>query len=135
MYVVSAASASVATRQTAKTSKRYFFISPPLGAISSEINRFVSDGIVDDAGFNQSYGACKLLDYLGYGAFIGTGNQKKAEITKTYLGTAYSADGQNPLIYGTTMMVTCYRYCLIRRFTLIFIVILNGKSTWLMLIT
>lgn len=76
-----------------------------LGTISTEIARFVGDGIVDDAGFNRSYGACKLLDYLGYGAFIGTGNQKKVEITKNYLGTTYSADGQNPLIYGTTMMV------------------------------
>lgn len=76
-----------------------------LGTISSEIARFVGDGVVDDAGFNKSYGACKLLDYLGYGAFIGTGNQKKAEITKNYLGTAYTADGQNPLIYGTSMMV------------------------------
>ena len=76
-----------------------------LGTLSTEIARFVGDGIVDDAGFNQSYGACKLLDYLGYGAFIGTGNQKKTEITKNYLGTTYSADGQNPLIYGTSMMV------------------------------
>lgn len=76
-----------------------------LGAISTEIARFVGDRIVDDAGFNKSYGACKLLDCLGYGAFIGTGNQKKVEITKNYLGTTYSADGQNPLIYGTTMMV------------------------------
>lgn len=76
-----------------------------LGTISTEIARFVGDGVVDDAGFNKSYGACKLLDYLGYGAFIGTGNQKKAEITKNYLGTAYTADGQNPLIYGTSMMV------------------------------
>ena len=76
-----------------------------LGTLSTEIARFVIDGIVDDAGFNKSYGACKLLDYLGYGAFIGTGNQQKTEITKNYLGATYSADGQNPLIYGTSMMV------------------------------
>lgn len=76
-----------------------------LGTISTEIARFVGDGARDDAGFIKSYGACKLLDYLGYGAFIGTGNQKKTEITKNYLGTTYSADGQNPLIYGTSMMV------------------------------
>lgn len=76
-----------------------------LGTISTEIDRFVGDGIVDDAGFNRSYGACKLLDYLGYGAFIGTSNQHKVEITKNYLGTTYSVDGQNPLIYGTSMMV------------------------------
>lgn len=76
-----------------------------LGTISSEIAHFVGDGVVDDAGFNNSYGACKLLDYLGYGAFIGTLNQKKLEITKNYLGTTYSVDSQNPLIYGTSMMV------------------------------
>lgn len=76
-----------------------------LGTISSEIARFVTDNIRDDAGFNKSYGACKLLDYLGYGAFIGTGNAKKADITKNYLGVEYSADTQNPLIYGTSMMV------------------------------
>lgn len=76
-----------------------------LGTISTEIARFVSDGAVDDAGFNVSYGACKLLDYLGYGAFIGTGNQKKAQITENYLGASYSTDVQNPLVYGTSMMV------------------------------
>lgn len=76
-----------------------------LGTISTEIANFVTEGALDDAGFNKSYGACKLLDYLGYGAFIGTGNRKKVEITNNYLGTTYSADSQNPLIYGTTMMV------------------------------
>lgn len=76
-----------------------------LGTISTEIARFVGDGILDDAGFNQSYGACKLLDYLGYGACIGSGNQKKTDITKNYLGTTFSVDSQNPLIYGTSMMV------------------------------
>lgn len=76
-----------------------------LGTISTEIARYVGDGIVDDAGFNKSYGACKLLDYLGYGAFIGTLNQQKTEITKNYLGTTYSSDSMNPLIYGTAMMV------------------------------
>lgn len=76
-----------------------------LGTISTQISRFVGDGILDDAGFNRSYGACKLLDCLGYGAFIGTGNKEKVEITKNYLGVAYSVDSQNPLIYGTSMMV------------------------------
>ena len=51
-----------------------------LGTISTEIARFVGDVVLDDAGFNMSYGACKLLDYLGYGAFIGTGNQKKQRL-------------------------------------------------------
>lgn len=98
-YMTSAASTAANTERLTQVP----FTS--LGTISTEIAKFVVDGVVDDAGFNKSYGACKLLDYLGYGAFIGTGNQKKTEITKNYLGTTYSADGQNPLIYGTTMMV------------------------------
>lgn len=76
-----------------------------LGTISASIQHFVVDSVLDDAGFNCSYGACKLLDYLGYGAFIGAANQKKAEITTNYLGTTYSADAQNPLVYGSSMMV------------------------------
>ena len=98
-YMTSAASVAANTERLTQVP----FTS--LGTISTEIARFVGDDIVDDAGFNKSYGACKLLDYLGYGAFIGTGNQQKSEITKNYLGTTYSSDGQNPLIYGTTMMV------------------------------
>ena len=98
-YMTSAASSATNTTQLTQVP----FTS--LGTISSTIQSFVSDDIVDDAGFNCSYGACKLLDYLGYGAFIGTGNQSKAVITTTYLGTTYSADSQNPLVYGTSMMV------------------------------
>lgn len=76
-----------------------------LGSISAEIASFVTNSVADDAGFNRSYGACKLLDYLGYGAFIGVSNHKKAEITANYLGATYSVDSQNPLVYGTSMMV------------------------------
>jgi hypothetical protein len=45
------------------------------------------------------------LDMLGYGSFIGTGNGKKKEITMQYLGldTTSLSDGQNPLIYGTSV--------------------------------
>ena len=62
-----------------------------------------------DAGFPShdkfAYGSCKLLDMLGYGSFIGTGNTKKKEITMQYLGldTTSLSDSQNPLIYGTTV--------------------------------
>lgn len=98
-YMTSAASTAANTKHLTQVPYT------SLGTISTEIARFVGDGILDDAGFNRSYGACKLLDYLGYGAFIGTANQKKAEITKNYLGVTYSVDSQNPLIYGTSMMV------------------------------
>lgn len=96
---------TAASSQTANVTQLTDVPYTSLGTISTEIAKFVTDSVVDDAGFNGSYGACKLLDYLGYGAFIGSSNQKKAAITTNYLGTAYSADSQNPLIYGTSMMV------------------------------
>jgi hypothetical protein len=98
-YMTSAASASSNTEHLTRVPFT------ALGTISTEIARFVTDNILDDAGFNKSYGACKLLDYLGYGSFIGVNNSKKNDIVKNYLGTSYTADGQNPLIYGTSMMV------------------------------
>lgn len=75
----------------------------PLGNISGEIRNRVATNTLDDAGFGFAYGSCKLLDMLGYGSFIGASNDKKAEITKQYLGldTASLSDSQNPLIYGT----------------------------------
>lgn len=75
----------------------------PLGNISAEIRNRVADKTLDDAGFGFAYGSCKLLDMLGYGSFIGSLNDRKAEITKQYLGldTTSLSDSQNPLIYGT----------------------------------
>ena len=77
----------------------------PLGNISGEIRNRVAANTLDDAGFGFAYGSCKLLDMLGYGSFIGSSNDKKAEITKQYLGldTASLSDSQNPLIYGTSL--------------------------------
>ena len=77
----------------------------PVGNISAEIQARVTAGTVDDAGFGFAYGSCKLLDMLGYGSFIGSGNAKKADITMQYLGldTTSLADSQNPLIYGTSV--------------------------------
>lgn len=98
-YMTSAASATSNTTQL--THVPY----TSLGTISAELQNAVAASTVDDAGFNASYGACKLLDYLGYGAFVGTGNARKADITSNYLGVSYSSDSQNPLIYGTSMMV------------------------------
>lgn len=98
-YTTSAASTAANTERLSQVP----FTS--LGTISSEIASFITNSVLDDAGFNRSYGACKLLDYLGYGAFIGSRNQKKAQITTNYLGVSYSSDSQNPLVYGTSMMV------------------------------
>ena len=36
----------------------------------------------DDAGLPLVYGSCKLLDMLGYGSMVGTGNSAKAAITQ-----------------------------------------------------
>ena len=98
-YMTSAASNSANTVQL--TSVPY----APVGNISAEIQARVTANTVDDAGFGFAYGSCKLLDMLGYGSFIGTGNAKKKEITMQYLGldTTSLADGQNPLIYGTSV--------------------------------
>lgn len=98
-YMTSAASNSANTEQLSSVPYA------PVGNISAEIQARVTAGTVDDAGFGFAYGSCKLLDMLGYGSFIGTGNAKKKEITMQYLGldTTLLADGQNPLIYGTSV--------------------------------
>lgn len=98
-YMTSAASNSANTPRL--TSVPY----APVGNISAEIRSRVADNTVDDAGFGFAYGSCKLLDMLGYGSFIGTGNTKKKEITNQYLGldTTLLADAQNPLVYGTSI--------------------------------
>ena len=95
--MISAASNSANTDQLSRVPYA------PVGNISAEIQARVTENTVDDAGFGFAYGSCKLLDMLGYGSFIGTGNAKKKEITMQYLGldTTSLSDGQNPLIYGT----------------------------------
>lgn len=98
-YMTSAASGSANTSQL----KSVPYVN--LNLISTLLNGAISSKAVDDAGFGYCYGACKLLDCLGYGAFIGSGNTKKADITTQYLGTSYSADSQNPLVFGTSMLV------------------------------
>jgi hypothetical protein len=98
-YITSAASNSANTEQLSSVPYA------PVGNISAEIQARVAANAVDDAGFGFAYGSCKLLDMLGYGSFIGTGNTKKKEITMQYLGldTTSLADSQNPLIYGTSV--------------------------------
>lgn len=98
-YMTSAASNSANTEQL--TNVPY----APVGNISAEIQARVTANTVDDAGFGFAYGSCKILDMLGYGSFIGTGNTKKKDITMQYLGldTTSLSDSQNPLIYGTSI--------------------------------
>lgn len=59
----------------------------------------------DDAGLPYVYGACKLLDLLGYGSMISTSNTGKAAITQTYLGLDKLGDGNNPLVYSVSQSV------------------------------
>lgn len=59
----------------------------------------------DDAGLPFSYGACKVLDLLGYGSFIASDNTSKAAISKAYLGFSPSADDKNPLVYRVSQTV------------------------------
>jgi hypothetical protein len=59
----------------------------------------------DDAGLPLVYGSCKLLDMLGYGSMIGTGNSAKAAITQKYLGLDKLSDGDNPLVFATPQTV------------------------------
>nr|DAH90218.1 MAG TPA: Major capsid protein [Microviridae sp.] len=98
-YMTSAAS------NTANTAQLSSVPYAPVGNISAEIQARVTANTVDDSGFGFAYGSCKLLDLLGYGSFIGTGNPKKKEITMQYLGLNVDSltDGRNPLVYGTTV--------------------------------
>lgn len=59
----------------------------------------------DDAGLPYVYGACKLLDLLGYGSVIDKTNTGKAAITKKYLGLDNLGDGDNPLVYSVSQSV------------------------------
>lgn len=98
-YMTSAASNTTNTDQLSSVPYA------PVGNISAEIQARVTDGTVDDSGFGFAYGSCKLLDMLGYGSFIGTGNTKKKDITMQYLGldTTSLSENLNPLIYGTSI--------------------------------
>lgn len=59
----------------------------------------------DDAGLPYVYGACKLLDLLGYGSMIDKSIAGKAAITKTYLGFDNVGDADNPLVYSVSQAV------------------------------
>lgn len=59
----------------------------------------------DDAGLPVVYGACKLLDMLGYGSVISSSNTAKAAITQKYLGVDNLGDADNPLVYQTSQTV------------------------------
>lgn len=59
----------------------------------------------DDAGLPYVYGACKLLDLLGYGSMIDKANTAKNAITTKYLGLDNLSDTNNPLVYSVSQSV------------------------------
>ena len=101
-YMTSAASGSENT--TALVSVPYTTLSQFNGLLSTA-NAGDQPNTRDDAGLPYVYGACKLLDLLGYGSIIDKTNVGKAAITKKYLGLDTLSDGDNPLVYSVSQTV------------------------------
>lgn len=76
-----------------------------LQLISGALALAQSSGSFDDVGLPFSYGACKVLDLLGYGSFLASDNPSKDAISKAYLGFSPSADDKNPLVYRVSQVV------------------------------
>jgi len=101
-YMTSAASAdknSVALRSVPYTTMAQF------NTLLLAANTGDQPNTRDDAGLPYVYGACKLLDLLGYGSMIDKSNTGKAAITKKYLGLDNLSDGDNPLVYSVSQVV------------------------------
>uniref|UniRef100_A0AAU8ATN3 Major capsid protein n=1 Tax=Dulem virus 238 TaxID=3145715 RepID=A0AAU8ATN3_9VIRU len=92
-YMTSAAST---TANTAALTKVPY---SRLQDISSLMQVQVGLDTFDAVGLPWSYGACKLLNYLDYGAFLSNNNPLAATIAQTYLGINPSTSADNPLIY------------------------------------
>ena len=98
-YMTSAASANKNSDSlTSVPNTSLKFISDALG-LSSLADTF------DDVGLPFCYGACKVLDLLGYGSFIASDNASKDAISKSYLGFSPSSDDKNPLVYRVSQLV------------------------------
>lgn len=98
-YMTSAVSAnqnSEALTSVPKTSLQF---------ISNAFALAQSSDLFDDVGLPFVYGACKVLDLLGYGSFIASDNASKATISKAYLGFSPTADDKNPLVYRVSQVV------------------------------
>ena len=101
-YMTSAASGDKNT--TALSSVPYTTMSQ-FSALLQAANAGDQANTRDDAGLPYVYGACKLLDLLGYGSMLGSSNTGKAAITKDYLGLDNVGDGDNPLVYDVSQTV------------------------------
>ena len=98
-YMTSAASASANSEALTSVPNT------SLHLISNALALAQASDSLDDVGLPFSYGACKILDLLGYGSFIASDNSSKATISKAYLGFSPSADDKNPLVYRVSQIV------------------------------
>lgn len=78
-----------------------------LSVISNTLALISASGsdMLDDAGLPFLYGSCKILDLLGYGSFLASGNISKKAITSSYLGLTDVSDDNNPLVYKSSQIV------------------------------
>lgn len=102
-YMTSAASGD---KNTAALASVPYTTMAQFDALLSVANAGDQPNTRDDAGLPYVYGACKLLDLLGYGSMIATSNTAKAAITKKYLGLDNLSDGNNPLVYSVSQTVS-----------------------------
>lgn len=101
-YMTSAASGD---KNTAPLSSVPYTTMAQFNALLLTANSGDQTNTRDDAGLPYVYGACKLLDLLGYGSMIDKTNTGKAAITKKYLGLENLSDGDNPLVYSVSQTV------------------------------
>lgn len=76
-----------------------------LKLISDTLALAQTSDTLDDVGLPFSYGACKVLDLLGYGSFIASDNTAKSLISKAYFGYSPTSDDKNPLVYRVSQAV------------------------------
>ena len=101
-YMTSAASSDANTTQLTRVP---YVQQSHLSTYLQTVNANDQTNTRDDAGLPLVYGSCKLLDMLGYGSMIGSGNAAKVAITQKYLGLDNLADGVNPLVFSTPQAV------------------------------
>lgn len=101
-YITSAASGN---RNTTSLSSVPYTPMSQFSSLLAAANAADQTNTRDDAGLPYVYGACKLLDLLGYGSMIGNGNSSKAAITRAYLGLDNLGDADNPLVYSSSQTV------------------------------
>lgn len=101
-YMTSAASGSANTTQLTRVP---YVQQSHISSYLQTANANDQTNTRDDAGLPLVYGSCKLLDLLGYGSMVGTGNTAKAAITQKYLGLDKLSDGVNPLVFATPQTV------------------------------